>query len=192
MVHGGEEDARRKARRRRSAFHPNRCHRGPLCSHPRRQRHRVPPRNHPLRDREQALPRGLRQGPHERAVRRLREVRVQRRTFLRIRRGQNGIRQDRLGLRAGSEDEGVRRRPDSPEPAQRFPAPEEARRALHARNGRADLRNTEGHVPQGLPDRDVDGRAGKGGHDHICPWMDAALDGRSDDPGRSHAAAAPR
>ena len=50
------------------------------------------------------------------------------------------------------------RRPDARESALRLPAPEEARRPLHAGDGRADLRNAEGHVPEGLRDRDLDGQ----------------------------------
>ena len=54
-------------------------------------------------------------------------------------------------LRGRPEDEGVRRRPDAPGPALRLPAPEEARRPLHAGDGREDLRHPEGNVPEGLP-----------------------------------------
>ena len=90
------------------------------------------------------------------AVHHRREVRLQRRALLGLRGREERVRQDGLGLRGGPEDEGLRRRSDAREPALRLPAPEEARRALHARDGRADLRRTEGDVPEGGRDRHVD------------------------------------
>ncbi len=154
--------------------------------------HRLPPRNHPVRDRDEALPRGLRQAPHQRPLHHRREVRLQRRPLLRVRRGQGGLRQEQLGLRGRRQDEGVRGGPDAPEPALRLPAPEGARGPLHARDGRADLRDAEGQVPEGLRDRDFDRQRRTGGHDHLRARLDAALDGRPDDPRRGDAPAPAR
>ena len=117
--------------------------------------HRLSPRHHPLRHREQPLPRGLRQAPHQRVAADRPEVRVRRRALLGLRRGDRHLRQGTWAYqpdaKTGRED-----RPDAAEPALRLPAPEEARRPLHARDGRTDLRHAEGHLPQGLRDRDLD------------------------------------
>ena len=70
---------------------------------------------------------------------------------LRLRRGEGHLRRrttwayDRREAR-----QGLQGRSHAAGRALRLPAPEEARRPLHAGDGRADLRHAEGHVPQGL------------------------------------------
>ena len=147
---------------------------------------------HPLHHREQEVPRGLRQDSHQRPVRDRREVRLHRRPVRRLERGDQGLRQGRLGLRGEPEEQGLRSGRDASEPALRLPAPEEARRALHARDGLEDLRRAEGDVPEGRRDRELHGHGRPRRHDHVRPRLDRAFDGRADHPLRRDAAAPAR
>ena len=160
---------------------------------PRRHRHRLPARHHPLRPREQALPRGLRQAPHQRVLHHRREVRLRRRALLRLRRGEGRVRQGRPGPTRPTRRPGpTASTPTLQHPRCVFQLLKKHVDALHAGDGRADLRHAEGDVPEGGRDRDLDRQRRAGGHDHLRAGLDAALDRRADDPRGGDAAAPAR
>ena len=77
------------------------------------------------------------------------------------------------------------RRPDDGEPALRLPAPEGARRSLHARkwsSGSAARRRRRSSKVAEIVTSTGNARAGR--HDHLRARLDAALDRRADDPRR--------
>ena len=169
VVHRGEEDARREARRRRSALHAHGGGRRPLLADPRRHRHRLPPRHHPLRAREQAAStRSTSSSTRTRPTSIGEKFGFDDGLFSGFDDGEAGVRQGQLGLRSRTRRRGVRGRPDARAPALRLPAPEEARRALHAGDGRADLRHAEGDVPEGRRDRHLDRQRRARRHDHYA------------------------
>ena len=157
VVDRGQEDARREARRRRSALHAHRGGRRPLLA-------RSAPAPTSRTCSASSATRSRTKRYHEEYVKLYtnapyligEKYGFDEGLFTGFDEQGRDLRQDDLGLRGRREDEGVRRRPDAREPALRLPAPEEARRPLHAGDGREDLRHAEGDVPQGLRDRDVD------------------------------------
>ena len=186
MGRRGKGQQRRQAHRGRSALHALGRGFGPLCTDPAGHGHRVPVG----RD---ALPAGHRQDPsevrqclHQRLLHREGRLQVRGRTVHGLRRGPQELRRSHdVGVRVRRAGHGQGRR-DPAEPALRHQPPEGPCRALHARDGRADLRHAEGQVPEGLRADRLDGQRRAFDDLALCAGLDAAHDRRTEHPQHGH------
>ena len=190
-----QKTARREARRGRSALHAHGRRRRPLrAASARAPTSRSSSASSATRIEHKRFHEDYVKIHTNGAVHHQRQVRLRRRALHRLRRGEGRVRQGRPGPTRR-----IRRRkaycvdPTHEEPALRLPAPEEARRPLHAGDGRADLRHAARSSSSRSPRWSTStGNAARVGTITYALGLDAALDRRADHPRRGDAAAPAR